>query len=119
MHRIMKHLQPNNHIPKVHRQHGDIEKRRRGESEKQRRKTVEKRKTKRIPSEIPTHSTIPNRAPERRPVKDPRLRAVDDQRIQRHLTEHFVHGTFADEVFLGGIGEAVERRAEEGEEVSL
>ena len=119
MHRIMKNLQPNNHTPEIHRQHGDIKERRRREPKEQRGKTIKKRKTQRIPREISAHGTIPDRAAERRTVEDPRLRAVDDQRVQRHLAEHFVHGPFADEVFFDGIGEAVESRAEEGEEVAF
>lgn len=119
MHRILEHIDPDNHAPKVRREQADIEKRRRGQPEQYRRQRVEDEQTERVARQIPADLAIPRRAGEGLPVEDGSLHANDEHPVQPQLAQDLIHGPLADEVFLRDVREAVAAGAYQGEKVAL
>lgn len=119
MHRILKHINPNNNPPKIRREQTNIEKCRGGQPEQDRRQRVEDEEAECVTRQISANVAIPRRAGEGITVEDGSLHADDEHAVQTQLAQDFIHGPLADEVFLCDVGEAVATGAYQGEKVTL
>lgn len=116
---VVEDLDADDDTPEVHGQHGDVEEGGRRQTEQERRHAVEEGEAQRVPGQVAADLAVPDGGFKRLPVEDPGLGAVDDHAEEGHLTQDLVHRLHADKVFLPGIGETVERGAQQGKEITL
>ena len=114
-----KDLDADDDAPEVAGEEGDVEEGGGGEAEHERGEGVEEEEAERVADEIAGDLAVPGGGAEGGAVEDAGLGAVDQHGPEAELADDFVQRPFADEEFFRHVGEAVESRAEEGEEVAL
>ena len=119
MYAVPEHLDPDDHAPEIGGEEADVEEGGRREAEEEGRERVEDEEAERVAYKVPAHVPVPNCRLVIWPVEDGALDAHDYRPVEAQLAEDFVHGPFADEVFLRHVGEAVECRAQQCKEVTF
>ncbi len=119
MHPQPKHLDPDHHAPEVAREQADVEKGGRGEPEHEGREGVEEGEAEGVADEVTADGAGPGCSAEGGAVEDAGLGAVDEHAPETELADYLVQRPFTDQELLGHVTHAIERRAEQGEEVPL
>lgn len=105
--------------PEVSREEGDVEEGGGREAQDVRDHRVEQEQREREADDVADHGAVEVGRLEAVAVEDGGLHAVDEDAEEAEEGEDLVGRTPADEPFLEGVGEAVEGRAEEGEQVAF
>lgn len=119
MNRQTQHLDTHNHTPEVACQHRQIQQRRGRQPEDERRRGVEEGQADGESDEVARNGAVPGRIAEGLAVEDGSLGAVDEHGPEGELADDFVHGAFANQVFLRDVGEAVTGGGQQREEVAF
>lgn len=105
--------------PEVAGEQGDVEEGGGGDAQDEGHDGVEERERDRVAHDVPDDGTVEVGRLEAVAVEDGGLHAVDEEAEEAEEGKDLVRRPLANEPLLEGVGQAVERGAEEGEQVTL
>lgn len=112
-------LDANGDAPEVARQQGDVEEGGRGEAEEHGGERVEEEQHERVARQVAADVCVPHGGAEAVAVEDARLRAVDQHAPEAELAHHLVQRALRHQKLLAHVGDAVQRGAQQREQVAL
>lgn len=117
---LMKNLDPNDDAPEIAREQRNVEEGGGREPEHERGARVEDEQAERIARHVAADfAIVPRRLLVAGPVEDAAHGAVDKHAPEAQLADDFVQRSLAHQEFLRHVAHAVERGAQQGEEVAL
>lgn len=117
---LVEDFDANDDAPEVARQQGDVEEGGRGEAEDEGRARIEDQEAERVAGHVAADfAVVPDGGSVAGAVEDAAHGAVDEHAPEAELADDFVERSLAHQEFLGHVAHAVERGADEGEEVAF
>ena len=114
-----KDFEPDEHAPETSSQERDVEEGGRRKPEQDRRQRIKGEEDAGVADQIAGDGGVPCGVAEGVAVEDGRLGTVDEHGPEAKLADDFEEWTSADEDFFDDVGQAVEGRCRDGEEVAF